>query len=344
MKRTGDLDRSYLGSRAGVAPSTVEEPTSDIEISIIVILEGNAERAREIYREYAPSLRDLGRGFEFLFMTGPSSADFAAMVESLDARRGSFRVLELGHSLGHADLLKLALEHCRGEIIVTLPASLRVAPDAIPQLVECLDQGSEMAAARRWPRHDGWVNRAQSRFCNRVLNLLTGSDFHDITCRVNAVRRRVLSEIPLYGSYFRFLPIVAERQGFGVREVTVGQHRQYGGARVYSPGVYLGWLIDILGIFFLLRFTYRPLRFFGLVGAAFGAVGGAILTVLLIQRLGGQGIADRPLLLLGVLLVTLGVQSVALGLIGEIVVHFQASRNSTYRLAPTDRSAPSPGS
>jgi hypothetical protein len=117
-----------------------------------------------------------------------------------------------------------------------------------------------------------------------------------------------------------------------VAEIPVAQHPEGGQRRVYHPGVYLGWLIDIFGIFFVLRFTYKPLRFFGSLGALFGSLGGTILVVLVIQRFMGQPMADRPLLVLGVLLVTLGVQAVALGLIGEIVVHFQASRGSTYRV------------
>ena len=103
--------------------------------------------------------------------------------------------------------------------------------------------------------------------------------------------------------------------------------------RLYSPGIYLRRLLDVLGLFFLLRFTEKPLRFFGLLGSALSVAGGAILLVVLVQRLGGQSLADRPLLLLGVLLAVLGVQAIALGLIGEIIVHLHATRRPSYRVS-----------
>jgi hypothetical protein len=126
--------------------------------------------------------------------------------------------------------------------------------------------------------------------------------------------------------------VLAAREGFSVVEHEVEQHPEDQRARVYAPGVYLRRLIDLLGVFFILRFTHKPLRFFGLVGSFFALSGGAILAVLFVQRLGGRGIADRPLLLLGTLLLVLGVQAIAMGLIGEIIVHLNASHGRTYRL------------
>ena len=135
------------------------------------------------------------------------------------------------------------------------------------------------------------------------------------------MRRQVLEVVPVYGDLFRFLPILAEREGFRVEEVTVTPHSDDRRTRVYSPAVYLRRLIDLLGLFFLVRFTTKPLRFFGLIGGIFSGLGAVILLVLFVQRLGGDPIADRPMLLLGVLTFVLGVQAVAIGLVGEIIVH-----------------------
>jgi len=104
--------------------------------------------------------------------------------------------------------------------------------------------------------------------------------------------------------------------------------------RVYSPGIYLRRLLDLFAVFFLVRFREKPLRFFGLTGGLTSLVGFVLLAVLGVQRLAGQPLADRPLLVLSVLLVVLGVQGVALGLVGEIIVHASVRRGVTYRLAP----------
>jgi len=137
----------------------------------------------------------------------------------------------------------------------------------------------------------------------------------------------------LYGDFFRFLPVLALRDGYSVVEIDAEQHPRDARLRVYSPGTYLRRAIDVFGLFFLSRFTYKPLRFFGLIGTMLGAAGGVILVIVFVQRLAGQGLANRPILLLAVLLFTLGVQAIALGLIGEIIVHFNAPSRRAYRVA-----------
>lgn len=146
------------------------------------------------------------------------------------------------------------------------------------------------------------------------------------------MKRSVLEDLSLYGDFFRFLPVLAKREGFIVVEHEVDRHPDDKRPRVYAPGVYLRRLIDLLGLFFILRFTHKPLRFFGLVGSLFALTGCVVLAVLAIQRFRGSGIADRPLLLFGTLMLVLGAQAIAMGLIGEIIVHLNASHRRAYRL------------
>lgn len=302
------------------------------DVTIVVLLERGKATAADLYRAYAPPLRRNGYTFEFLFVCGPGQTALKGRLTAEEEARGEMRLLEVGQPVGQSTVLRLSVDHSDGRIIMTLPPAFRIESDDLVDLIRRIESGCDVTVARRYPRKGGWINRVQAGFATWLLNSLTGSRLHDVTCRVVAIRRQVLAEIPLYGSYFRFIPIVAQTEGFRVEEVPVRPYPEEDQTRVYTPGVYFGWLLDIFGIFFLLRFTYRPLRFFGSLGAVFGSAGSVILFVLLLQRLGGQSIANRPMLLLGVLLVTLGVQAVALGLIGEIVVHFQASRGTTYRV------------
>jgi hypothetical protein len=176
------------------------------------------------------------------------------------------------------------------------------------------------------------LNRLQNWLFHVLLRPAAGPEFRDIASGVRAVKLDVLRSTDLYGDFFRFMPVLVRREGFQVREVEVPQHQADAGTRVYSIGIYVRRLIDLLGLFFLMRFTQKPLRFFGLLGSAFVGVGGAILMLLLLQRLNGSPIADRPLLLLGVLLFSLGAQAIAIGLVGEIIVHFGASHRPLYRV------------
>jgi hypothetical protein len=304
----------------------------DVTVSVVVPVSERPQPLADLYEEYAGPIRDSNVSFEFVFVTQPSFRPKLERLAALREHGEPIHLLEVAQPVGDAVLVKLGAARARGSVIVTLPSYRRVEAEAIPRLISEIEGGADLATARRSPRVDSWINRLQSRVFHLLLGRLVGGRLHDIGCGVHAMRRELLDEIRLYGDFYRFLPLLAIREGYGVKEVPAVQHRADRGTRIYRPGIYLRRLIDIVGVFFLVRFTEKPLRFFGLVGSGLSLAGGGVLFVLLVQRLAGQGIADRPLLLLGVLLVVLGVQAIALGLIGEIIVHLHAGNGSRYRV------------
>lgn len=304
-------------------------------ISVIVPVTERPSDLADLYEEYSEPFRDEGWNYEFLFVLEPWFRHLAEPLEALQEADHPIEVLQVGQGRSEGTLLKLAAEKCEGEVLVTLPAYHRVRAETLPELIRRLESGADLAVAYRSPRRDSWVNRIQTRAFHLVLHWLTGERVRDVACGVRAMRRKVLLTIPLYGDFFRFLPILAKREGFQVAELAGTQHPADQDTRVYNPGIYLRRLIDLLGIFFMLRFTYKPLRFFGLIGSGFSMVGAVVLFVLFLQRIGGQGIANRPMLLLGVLLLTLGIQAIALGLVGEIIVHLNAPSKRSYRVRKT---------
>lgn len=307
-------------------------PTSTAEISVIVPVHERPEPLCELYNEFSAPLKESGRSAEFVFVCQPWCDPLVEPLVDLVRAGEPIRVLKAVHPLTEASLLKIGVRYARGEVVIALPAYRRVHAGCLPALVEQVDAGVDLVVARRWPRRDSWINRLQNRLFNGLLRALTGAQVRDIACGVYATRRKTLSEIALYGDFSRFLPLLAWREGYRVEEQPVAQHERDTQPRVHSIGVYLRRLLDILGIYFLMRFTDKPLRFFGLLGSATTAVGAVILAVLFVERIGGQGIADRPLLLLGVLLLVVGIQAIALGLIGEIIVHLHAPTMRTYRV------------
>lgn len=302
------------------------------EVSVLVPVAERPENLADLYEAYAEPLRAGGWSFEFIFALEPYYQHLADQLAPLVEDGEPVRVLEAGQTVGEASLVKRAADLSSGGYLLTLPAYFRVKPEALSSLLETVEEGADMAVARRWPRKDPWINQLQTKAFHFLLRGTSGRQFDDLACGVRAMRRQVMEDVPLYGDFFRFFPVLAVNQGFRVEQVDGGHHPEDRRPRVYSPGVYLRRLIDLLGIFFLVRFTYKPLRFFGLVGSGVSLVGTGILGVLFVQRIGGQGIADRPMLLLGVLLLTLGVQAIALGLIGEIIVHLNAPERPSYRV------------
>lgn len=310
-------------------------------VSVLVLVSERAAPLPELYEAYAAALKDAGWPAEFVFAVEPGYERWKGWLLERTDRGEPVRVVEVAQSVGEAALLHVAASRAEGEILLSVPGYWRVEPAAVPALLDRVMAGADMAIARRWPRSDSWINRVQNRAFHRLANSVGGTSFHDVACGVRAFRPDILTEVPLYGDFHRFFPLLAERAGFRVQEVSLPQHPEDVTPRVYAPGIYMRRVLDLLGVFFLLRFTNKPLRFFGLVGGGLGLVGALILAVLFVQRIGGQGIADRPMLLLGVLLVALGVQAIALGLIGEIIVFLTSPDHPPYRLARDATATPS---
>ena len=337
------MSRSPLDPTGGTAGRDVRvaEPVlrgapravGECDVTVIVPVAERPEPLADIYREYAEGIAASGRSYEFIFVAEPYRQEMLESLRPLAAGGEPIRVLEAGHTVGESTLLKIGATRACGSVLVVLPAYHRVVAEALPEIIRAVETGADLANCRRWPRHDSWMNRLQTRVLHTLVAGLTSGRVQDVGSGVRAMRPEVLRDVPLYGDFFRFLPMLALREGYSVVEIDAEQHPKDRMLRVYSPGTYLRRAIDVFGLFFLSRFTYKPLRFFGLIGSMLSAVGGVLLLVMFLQRLGGQGLADRPLLLLAVLLFTLGVQAVALGLIGEIIVHFNAPSRRPYRVA-----------
>ena len=303
------------------------------DLTVVVPVTERPIALDDLYREFSAPLREAGYSFEFVFVAHPWSRQLTGVLAGLKAAGEPVRLIEVAQNAGETTLLKVAAAGARSPILITLPAYLQTEAAVLTELVARVHGGADLAVAWRAARRDSIVNRLQNRLLHLLVGELTGGRLHDVACGVRALRTELISEIPLYGDFARFMPLLALREGQTVEEVPATVHHRAMRGRVYAPGVYLRRLIDVLGLFFLIKFTDKPLRFFGLIGASVASVGGVILLILLLERLaGGEGLADRPILLLGVLLITLGVQSIALGLIGEMIVHLTASQQQRYRL------------
>jgi glycosyltransferase involved in cell wall biosynthesis len=312
--------------------SDVDEPPSEIElISVVVPVVERTDDLVSVYRAFARELDQRPEEYEFLFVFDGRFTPPPELI-ALSRETGHIKLLRFVREFGETAALRLGIERSRGDLILTLPAYFQVQPEGLPRLLDAVEAGADMAVANRSPRLDSWLNQAQSRLFHSIVGGASDQRFHDMACGVRAMRRTVAETLPLYGDLHRFIPALALREGFQVQEVSVAQHPSDARTRVYRPGVYFRRLLDIAAFFFLAKFTEKPLRFFGLVGSVLLGAGAALSLVLLVQRVEGQGIANRPALLLAVLLVALGVQLIGLGLVGEIIVHLRAPHRRAYRV------------
>jgi len=294
------------------------------ELSAIIALTERHDDLEPLYRRYRDALERTGRTFEMIFvLDGPRPRALGAL-ERLRSEGEPVVIITFARWFGEAAALTVGFEHSRGDVVLTLPAYEQVEAAEIPRLVDALDD-CDMVLARRSPRLDSVINRVQSRVFNWLLRGASDLQVHDAGCGVRVLKRRVLEEVHLYGDLHRFLPVLAHRQGFRVIELDVAQSKKDLFQRVYPPGVYLRRLLDVLTIFFLVKFTKKPLRFFGLLGSAVFLAGAAATAWVVVERLFlGVPLAERPALLLASLLVVLGIQILAIGLLGEIIIFTHA--------------------
>jgi hypothetical protein len=269
-------------------------------------------------------------------------AAFRQAMELHEADPIRVRVLRFGQAVTEAAALAVGIERARGELVFTLPSYFDAGPPAIGALWGAIEKGADLAFACRTERSEGPLKHLQSVVFNRLSSWATGTRFRDLASGTRVIRREVLREVPLYGDFHRFLPVIAHRLGFAVSEVPVPQDPRAKAPLFYRPRVYLWRLLDILSIFFLTHFTRRPLRLFGAVGTLFGAIGATILLVVGVQRVLGVPLAGRPMLVLGTLLLGLGVQAFTIGLLGELLLFFHARELPEYRIAEVYEADPAP--
>ena len=303
------------------------------EISVVVPLSERYDNIKKLYQLNSDELRKIGKTFEFIFVV---DGKFQNAYEDLLQLKGDghpIRIIKFSKHFGEATALMEGFQQAKGSAILTLASYLQVEPTDIGKLFAELDQGNDMVISRRYPRKDPWFNRLQSWFYHFLIQKLTGTSFYDITSGMRLIKKEALSEINLYGDFHRFIPILALQTGFKVKEVKVSHRKEDTQLRIVRPGIYLRRILDILTLFFLVKFTKKPLRFFGLIGSFLSIAGLGITAYLGIMRiLGMTALKDRPLLLFGILLIVLGIQIFSAGLVGELIIFSHAKDLKDYRV------------
>ncbi len=273
-----------------------------------------AVRLRAVRDELPPS--------EVILVDDGSTDGTSLALDALHREDPWFQVVRLTRNFGQTPALAAGFEHARGRVIVTMDADLQNDPADIRRLLEKLDEGYDVVSGWRVDRKDKyWTRRVPSTAANKLISWISKVRLHDYGCTLKAYRRDVVDERELYGDAHRFLPALAAVVGDRVAEIPVAHHARVHGKSKYGISRVSKVFLDLIALPFMLRFFNRPIRFFGGLGLAFGAIGTAALGYLAYQRLAlNHSIGTRPLLFAGVLAVLMSVQFISLGLIGELVI------------------------
>lgn len=307
---------------------------ADVEASIVLFSSQRSEHALEVLEELLKWIQAEQRRVELVISLDHERRPVYERIRGRIAGLPDVKLLILHSHGGQLATIRAGAAVCSSPMIVTFPAYPQIACDSIPRVIEALKGGADYVIGYRERRRDSLTNRLSGRLFNLGMGLAAGLRFRDIACSVHGFRREVLDAVPDYGDTQVFLPIMAHREGFEIREVALRQHPAEPRLRIFGPRVFVNRFLSLLTIGFLVRFTQKPLRPIGLVGGLLFLAGGVLGLVLTYQRLFlSVPLAGRPMLLLALLLVTAGIQIIVLGLLGELLLYLHFRDHAIYRVA-----------
>jgi glycosyltransferase involved in cell wall biosynthesis len=318
IARPAGLPRLDLGLELGETPAAKRAVRRRL-VSIVVPLLNEEATVASLYEEVREALATLQDDWELVYVDDGSTDGSYRELVRMHAAYENVRVVRLRRNFGKAAALAAGIEVAAGEVIVTMDADLQDDPAEIPHLLEKLDDGYDIVSGWKCDRQDPFFRRFVSRIYNGATRWATGVALHDMNCGLKVYRAEVFENVRLYGERHRFVPVLAHHLGFSVTELPVNHRPRLNGSSRFGIERYLRSPFDLLTIVFMGRYRYRPLHLFGGVGLGSSLAGFAVLLYLTIVKVGGAGIGERPLLLLGILLVVVGVQFLSLGLIGEML-------------------------
>jgi len=314
-------------------PPPAPAPAAELDVTVLVPVVDEAGTVRELASRVAAALDGLGKSFEIVFVDDGSRDGTPDRVREAREADPRVKLVRLRRNFGKAAALSAGFDQARGRIIITMDGDLQDDPEEIPRFLAAIEtRDLDLVSGWKKQRHDPISKRLPSRLFNWVTRRVAGVDLHDFNCGFKAYRREVLEQISVYGELHRYIPVLASRRGFTVGEIPVDHHpRQYGASKYGWDRLYKG-LLDLITVLFITRYTRRPLHLFGAFGLLFLGAGFGINLYLAILWMRGATLSNRPLLLLGVLLMLLGIQVLTTGLLGEMITFKNFRRPDSYSI------------
>lgn len=294
-----------------------------VQISVLLPAYNEAPNLVEVVPRTLAVLEELGVSHEVLVVDDGSSDDTRDVMAGLVAERPAVRYLRLRRNYGKSAALSQGIARLEGEVVVLMDADGQDEPAEIPNLLAALEGGLDLVTGRRALRQDRFVKRTTSRLYNATTAAVTGVPGRDFNSGLKAMRRDVAASLELYGELHRYIPALAHWAGFSVGEIDVVHHERQHGKTKFGRNRFWRGFLDLVTVKFLTTYTARPFHLFGGIGVLLGVAGAGLLAWMLVERIAGNAIGDRPALLTGILLVVVAVQMLSLGLLGELFVHLR---------------------
>lgn len=293
------------------------------KVSVVIPAYNEEDSLRPLAIELKKVFNEL-RDYEFevIIVDDGSTDNSLKVLNEIRREDDRFKIISFQKNYGKSAALSIGFKYATGDLIVTMDADLQDDPHEIPNLIKKIDEGYDLVSGWKKIRFDPFIKKYSSRLFNFVTSFLTGIKIHDFNCGLKIYRSEVTRSIKVYGEMHRYLPVLAHWNGFRVGEIVVRHHPRRYGKTKFGASRFLKGFLDLITILFTTRYLRRPLHFFGTLGFLIFLAGFAIDFYLAIEwAFYGKYLTNRPMLWLGILLILLGVQTIAIGLIGEMIAH-----------------------
>jgi len=302
-------------------------------LSVVIPVYNEAESLPELYNALVSGINECKANgiedYEIWFISDGSTDGSDEVIKKLMETSSKIGYVSFRKNFGKAAALQAGFKQARGDIVVTMDSDLQDDPADIKNIVSKLQEGYDVVSGWKVNRQDNAEKRLPSKLFNKVTAVASGIKLHDFNCGFKAYRKEVVKNIDLYGELHRYIPILANRKGFRIAEIPITNHKRKYGKTKYGFERYLRGMFDSITTSFLSKYYDRPMHFFGRLGLVLFLIGFAVCAILAIQWFMGESIGNRPLLILGILCIILGVQSISTGFIGDLIVDSTwRSRNS----------------
>ena len=294
-----------------------------MDITVVVPAYNERDSLPELMKQIHAAVTDLNLTYEVIVVDDGSNDGTFEVLKSLRSEYPTLRAIRFRRNYGKSPALSEGFKLVKGKFVITMDADLQDDPREIKNLLAKLEE-VDMVSGWKKVRHDPISKTFPSKIFNFVTSKITGINIHDFNCGLKGYRKEVIDSLNVYGEMHRFLPVLANWQGFRVGEIVVQHHARKFGKSKYGFARIFNGLFDLMTVIFLTRFRTSPLHVFGMVGLASFSSGFLIELYITAQKLMGIPIKQRPLFFLGILLLIVGVQFVGFGLVAEMISAHQA--------------------
>jgi len=306
-----------------------------VKISVVVPVYNEKDNVTILHQKIKDVMIKNSYDYEIIFVDDGSSDGTFDIMREIAKEDRNLKIIRFRRNFGQTAAMAAGFDYAKGDVIVSLDGDLQNDPEDIPELLKKIEEGYDVVSGWRKNRQDEKKRVAFSKVANWLIGKITKVNLHDYGCSLKAYRSDVAKNLHMYGELHRFIPVLANIYGASITEIPVKHHPRQFGQSKYNLSRTFRVIVDLILMYFMQKFITRPIHFFGIIGFFLFALGFGIDTYLAVEKIFfGMNIGNRPLLLMGVLLILTGINLGGIGIISEFLtrIYYESQNKKIYNI------------